>query len=395
MKPWPKVRLGEVLRHRKEFITIDDLITYKRPRVQLHAQGIVLRDEVPGALIKTKSQQVCRSGELLVAEIDAKVGGFGIVPDALDGCIVSSHYFLFVLDETKIHRRFLDYFIRTPAFQDQLEAQGSTNYAAIRPQHVLGYEIPLPSLQEQQQIVARIEELSSLINEARTFRKDAEAETKALFQAAKRRILSSIKEARQAKLREIAELRYGISAPISNAIDPALGLPIVRMANVSIDGDLDLVDMRYIPVSTEEQKRFSLKHGDLLLNWRSGSQQHVGKTAIFDREGKYLFASFLLRVRTVREIVLPEFLKLTLNFMREEGVFLEAQRFQVNTKLNASEFGEFEINLPSLLDQRRIVEELGTFQAEIDALKTMQFETDAEVGAMMPAILDRAFRGEL
>ena|ERR1035441_3335363 len=78
MKPWPTVRLGEVLRHRKEFVTIDDLTTYRRPRVQLHVQGIVQRDEVPGALIKTKTQQVCRTGEFLVAEIDAKVGGFGI-----------------------------------------------------------------------------------------------------------------------------------------------------------------------------------------------------------------------------------------------------------------------------------------------------------------------------
>ncbi len=85
MKPWPKARLGEALRHRKEFITIDDLTSYKRPRVQLHVQGIVLRDEVPGALIKTKTQQVCRTGDFLVAEIDAKVGGIGIVPESLDG----------------------------------------------------------------------------------------------------------------------------------------------------------------------------------------------------------------------------------------------------------------------------------------------------------------------
>ena len=85
---WPLVRLGELLRHRKEFINIDDLVIYKRPRVRLHAQGIVLRDEIPGALIKTKKQQVCRGGEFLVAEIDAKVGGFGIVPASLAGAIV-------------------------------------------------------------------------------------------------------------------------------------------------------------------------------------------------------------------------------------------------------------------------------------------------------------------
>src|SRR5262245_60488506 len=107
---WTNVRLGEVVRHRKEFITINDLTTYKRPRATLHVQGIVLRDEVPGALIKTKSQQVCRAGEFLVAEIDAKVGGFGIIPPMLDGAIVSSHYFLFTIDENKLDRGFLNYF---------------------------------------------------------------------------------------------------------------------------------------------------------------------------------------------------------------------------------------------------------------------------------------------
>lgn len=102
---WPKVRLGEVLRHRKEFITIEALLAYRRPRVQLYAQGIVLRDEVPGALIKTKQQQVCHAGEFLVAEIDAKVGGSGMVTESLEGVIVSSHYFLFVIDPAKLDRR--------------------------------------------------------------------------------------------------------------------------------------------------------------------------------------------------------------------------------------------------------------------------------------------------
>src|SRR5207247_8573483 len=114
-KPWPKVRLGEVLRHRKEFITIDDLTNYKRPRVQLHVQGIVPRDEVPGALIKTKTQQVCRTGEFLVAEIDAKVGGFGVVPGSLHGSLVSSYYCFFVIDASDLDRRFLVFFMSTPA----------------------------------------------------------------------------------------------------------------------------------------------------------------------------------------------------------------------------------------------------------------------------------------
>src|SRR5271168_4056525 len=104
---WPLVPLKEVLIHRKGFIEINDHEIYKRCRVQLHAQGIVLRDEVPGVEIKTKAQQVCREGEFLVAEIDAKVGGFGIVPPALDGAIVSSHYFLFTVNPAILDVRFL------------------------------------------------------------------------------------------------------------------------------------------------------------------------------------------------------------------------------------------------------------------------------------------------
>jgi len=95
------VNFADFVRHRKEFIRIDDFTQYTRARVQLHWRGIVERDRLEGAVIKTKSQQVARTGELLVAEIDAKVGGVGIVPPELEGAVVSSHYFLFEIDESK------------------------------------------------------------------------------------------------------------------------------------------------------------------------------------------------------------------------------------------------------------------------------------------------------
>lgn len=46
-------------------------------------------------------------------------------------------------------------------------------------------------------------------------------------------------------------------------------------------------------------------------------------------------------------------------------------------------------------EQRRIVAELDALQAEVDALKRLQTGTAAELDALMPAVLDRAFRGEL
>jgi len=53
------------------------------------------------------------------------------------------------------------------------------------------------------------------------------------------------------------------------------------------------------------------------------------------------------------------------------------------------------IPVPPFPEQRRILSELDALQAELDALKCLQAETAAELDALLPAILDRAFKGEL
>jgi type I restriction enzyme S subunit len=50
---------------------------------------------------------------------------------------------------------------------------------------------------------------------------------------------------------------------------------------------------------------------------------------------------------------------------------------------------------PPLPEQRRIVATLDAFQEKLNVLKNMQSETAAELDALLPAILDRAFKGEL
>jgi type I restriction enzyme S subunit len=52
-------------------------------------------------------------------------------------------------------------------------------------------------------------------------------------------------------------------------------------------------------------------------------------------------------------------------------------------------------SVASQVKQRRIVTELDVMLAELDALKRLQAETAAELDALLPAILDRAFKGEL
>ena len=48
-----------------------------------------------------------------------------------------------------------------------------------------------------------------------------------------------------------------------------------------------------------------------------------------------------------------------------------------------------------MFERSRIVTEIDALQAAVDALKRLPAETAAELGALLPAILDRAFKGEL
>lgn len=81
-------------------------------------------------------------------------------------------------------------------------------------------------------------------------------------------------------------------------------------------------------VSTDKSTNL-LKKGDLLFNWRNGSKNLVGKTALFDLDGDYIFASFLLGLRP-KEIIDSKFLWLLLNQYRVEGKYMQFMRQNVN-----------------------------------------------------------------
>jgi type I restriction enzyme M protein len=164
---YPLVPFSEIMTENKETITIDDKTEYARVRVQLHGRGVVVRDHLVGKKIKTKEQKLTRANQFIVAEIDAKLGGFGVVPKGLEKSIVSSHYFLFDLDTSKILPEYFDFVIRLGPYAAMIKpfVKGTTNYAAIRPKHILQLTIPLPPIKKQKEIVDSIKKKYAHLDE--------------------------------------------------------------------------------------------------------------------------------------------------------------------------------------------------------------------------------------
>ena len=390
---WPTVSLGEVLTHRKEFITIDDSQEYKRCRIQLHAKGIILRDIIEGTRIKTKDQQVCRVGEFLVAEIDAKVGGFGIVPDDLAGAIVSSHYFLFKINQERLDKGFLDYYIRTPTFRDQVTARGTTNYAAIRPRQVLEYSIPLPPLPEQQRLVAKIEALAAKIEEARGLRSAATDLSESLLKISSKTFFKA-NNGPTGSLVDIAlRITKGESPSWQGFSYQESGPVFIRSENV-LWGKLDLSRPVHIPQAFHTKlSRSQLNVGDVLINLVGAS---IGRACIVPSGiGSANINQAVAVISPNKELLDNNYL---LSFFLSQPTQEILHGGKVETarpNISLADLRKLKISLPPLDEQLRIVAYLDDLQTQVDALKKLQAQTAAELDALLPAILDRAFKGEL
>jgi type I restriction enzyme S subunit len=395
---WKIVPLEKVLRYRKEFIHISDLEKYKRCRVQCHVQGIVLRDLVEGTQIRTKNQQICKEGDFMVAEIDAKLGGFGIVPEELEGAIVSSHYYLYEIDEDLLDRSFFSFFIRTPYFRDQVSSQGSTNYAAIRYYDVLGYTMPLPPIAEQRQIVARIEELAAKIEEARGLRESAIGETDALYQQTCWDILDSQKWKVEVLDKVLLESpRNGLS-PQTKVTEDGRCMLRINAVSSSPTRYVDLTAYNLVNVLDDVAHPFTIRNDDVFIVRYNGDINRLAKAAIFksEQETDIIYPDKLMRLRADQTKILPDFLVYALGSKQVRSQIAELGKTTAGQiGISGKNVKSFRIPVPPLVEQPRIVFYLDDLKARIDNVRSVRENALKEFDALLPTILDKAFKGEL
>jgi type I restriction enzyme S subunit len=249
-------------------------------------------------------------------------------------------------------------------------------------------EIPIPPLAEQKRIVARIEELTRRVEEVRGLRREAVAEAEGYIPAA---IAAIFADGRQKgwltkKVKDICHSpQYGYTA---SAQHQAVGPKFLRITDIQ-NGKVDWDTVPYC--SCPQVEKYRLGHEDILFA-RTGS---VGKSFLVQDPPEAVFASYLIRLR-VGPAILPEFLYWYFqSSLYWEGVFMGIEDGN-RPNMNGSKLANLEIPFPvNLSEQRRIVEYLNGLRAKADDLKRLQAETEAELAAFTPALLAKAFRGEL
>jgi restriction endonuclease S subunit len=236
-------------------------------------------------------------------------------------------------------------------------------------------------LDEQRRIVARIEELAAKIEEARILRAHATEETHALLLKASG-FMTDLPYTK-VPLGRAVEKRTGVAYK-SEDFSVSEGPPVVRLAEIGTKSPT--VYLR----TPEKYPNVWLEPGDIVLAKTSFSTGAMciwpGPKAVLNQN------AIMLRAKPGLD---QQFLFLWLK--NQVFRFLQHQLADPNfyPYIREKDIVAWEIPIPPLNEQGRIIGYLDNLQAKIDSLKKLQSETAAELDALLPSILSRAFRGEL
>ena len=166
------------------------------------------------------------------------------------------------------------------------------------------------------------------------------------------------------------------------------GIPVLRMGNMK-DGKIVLDNLVFLELENSEFQRLKLYPGDILIN-RTNSADLVGKVSIFDLDGDYVCASYIVRFKINQEIINPYYLNYYMNMSdsqnRIKTIATQAiQQANINpTTLKKS----FIVKFPkSKHEQDKIVKIISTWDKAIELKEKLIDEKKKQKAGLMQKLL--------
>lgn len=162
----------------------------------------------------------------------------------------------------------------------------------------------------------------------------------------------------------VTKLEYGSGA---SAIPYDGDVRYLRITDIAVDGSLT---EDFVSPNVYDSK-YLLKEDDLLFA-RTGAT--VGKTLLFkEKYGKCIYAGFLIRLVPNKDLVVPEYLYYFTKSPRYLAFVQKSMKVVAQPNINAKQYGDLKISLPSLDVQRRIADTLDKV-TELITLRKTQLE---------------------
>ena len=336
---------------------------------------------------------------LVINSMNVIIGAVGI--SQYFGCVSPVYYVFGSIEGTDL--RYIYYLFTNTGFQKEMRkyAKGILEIRLrISSNDMLKRIVPSPPFKEQQRIADYLNKMCAEIDTVLEKTRASIEEYKKLKQAViTQAVTKGIRgdrpmkdsgiewigdipaEWRKTQLRHCAAIKSGITLGKKyEKTDSLVERPYLRVANVQ-DGYVDLSVLTTIEVTQDEDLKYRLRAGDVLMT-EGGDRDKLGRGCVWHGEIEpCLHQNHIFAVQTSKDTLLPEFLEyLTVSDVGRSYFDVTAIKTTNLACTSSSKVLAFTIPLPSVEEQAEIAEALNTKCAGIDALvaKKQQYLTEIE-----------------
>ena len=299
----------------------------------------------------------------------------------VEGC-VSSHLATIVVDETKANSRFVLYFLSTIAAQNLIQDHA---YPSLTLPTISGIVVPLPSISEQKRLVAILDEAFEGIATAKANAERNVHNARALFESHLQSVFTQRGPGRVGTtLGEVCDF-IGGSQPPKSVFSKTQNADNIRLIQIrDYKSDKHIV---YIPRA--QARRFC--NADDVMIGRYGPPLFQILRGL---EGAYNVA--LMKAMPDESRLSRDFLFYFLKHSTIlQYIIYHSERAAGQIGLTKETLEPYPIALPSLADQRRIVETIVELETELHHLVSLYECKLVAFHALKQSLLYQAFTGKL
>jgi type I restriction enzyme S subunit len=391
---WPEVQLGELLAERIETPDEAAIASGSQPiisKIRFSDGGIEFR-----ANGESKTQLISiHPGDLVLSGINAMKGAIALYDNDDRKAAATIHYSAYRINRHKVVDRFLWMYLRHEVFQEILTRHVPAGIKTeLKAERFLPLPVPMPSVSEQQAIIGCVDEIADRLAKASRLHAECCDEAERLLARVITERTSSLEVVGKLKDVLTGKPRNGWSAKCDN--DPN-GTAILTLTAVrGFEYRPGAIKRTSLP--TTKGAHYWLTEGDVLIT-RSNSIELVGHAAIYDgRPLPCIYPDLMMRLPIESNRVLAEFLIFWLqsSLVRD---YIRANAKGTSPSMKKINQGVV-MNIPfptglSVAEQRRLITEFQEYVVRLRSLRVVHEQAAVDLNAMLPAVLGRAFRGEL
>jgi type I restriction enzyme S subunit len=314
----------------------------------------------------SRARRMIRANDVLFATIRPTLRRIAVVPERLDGQVCSTGYFV-MRPKPDLDSRFLFYSLFTNTFMDQMEAlQTGASYPAVNDSQVRAQLVPVPPLPEQRRIVGILDEAFAGIATAKANAEKNLRNARELFESH----LHSEHEER-ALLGELVDIKTG-------KLD----------ANAAVEGG----EYPFFTCSREifAIDKYAFDCEAILL----AGNNAVGDFNVKHYKGKFnaYQRTYVITVNASKRVLYRFLYFQMLKSLKQ----FKSQSVGTGTKfLKMGMITGLEIALPSVEEQKRIVDTMDAVRVEAERLASLYQQKLSALDGLKKSLLHQAFSGGL